>query len=169
VSECILRVRLRWVVAPCHSPRLLAYAHLFPFQQELTSGLWAAYSASRCYSREDSPALYRSTLRIACLHSTIAVFVPLLHCLSNLVYIIDNQLTWQRILPEKLVVPHLIKKFRAFKVKKKKRLSLCTPCRLIEEWRHNSTYSYPRQYIKWSALRQGCFSGESSVSHRIGG
>lgn len=120
MSECILRVRLRWVVAPCHSPRLLAYAHLFPFQQELTSGLWAAYSASRCYSREDSPALYRSTLRIACLHSTIAVFVPLLHCLSNLVYIIDNQLTWQRILPEKLVVPHLIKKFRAFKVKKKR-------------------------------------------------
>lgn len=117
----------------CHSPQLLAYAHPFPFQQGLASGLWAVYSASRCSSHEDSPALYRFNLRIACLHSTIAVFVPLLHCLSNSVYIIDNQLkTWKRILPEKLIVPHLIKEFLAFQVKKKARLSLCTPCRLIE-------------------------------------
>jgi hypothetical protein len=75
---------------------------------------------SRCPSHEDNPAFYRFTLRIACLHSTITVFVPLLHFLSNPVYIIDNQLTtWKRILREKLIVPHLIKKFRAFKVKKR--------------------------------------------------
>jgi hypothetical protein len=59
--------------------------------------------------------------------------VPLLHFLSNPVYIIDKHLTiWKRILREKLIAPHLIKKFIAFEVKKV-RLCLYAPCRLIEE------------------------------------
>jgi hypothetical protein len=54
------------------------------------------------------PALYRFTLRTACLHSAVTVFVPLLHFLSSRIYFINNQLTtWRRIF-------HLINKFLAF-------------------------------------------------------
>jgi hypothetical protein len=113
--------------------------------------------------------LYRFTLRIACLHSTIAVFVPLLHFLSNPVCITDNRLmTWKRILCEKLVVPHLIKKFRAFKVKKR----CCSSTRHVSSSKNEGIT--PLVLILGNVLSdrlcaKGAFSGESSVSQRIEG
>lgn len=89
--------------------------------------------------------------------------------LSNPHYIIDNQLTtWKRILREKLIVPHLIKKLRAFEVKKRR----CPSTRHAGLSKNECIT--PLILILGNILRgqlcaKGAFSGESSVSHRIGG
>jgi hypothetical protein len=96
--------------------------------------------------------------------------VPLLHFLSDSVRIIDNQLkTREKILREKLIVPRLIKKFRAFKVKKRRG---CSSTHHVGSSKNESIT--PLILILGNILSgqldaKGAFSGKSSVSHRIGG